>query len=1574
MRSYFEHNESDTYQAIDVAPEATSIQLPPGVTPAEAILIRDGADLLIETSADTHFFVPDYYLMETAPDLKQGDAPAVSGEFLSTLPDKDSMGQYAQAEIPGIPGVEGLDVSQSPSQSDTVSGEPIGQVEDITGSVTVIRADATTTTLQIGDPVYQGDTLETGPQGGLGITLADTSTFSLGSDSEMVLDELVYDPGSQQGSSVLSLIEGTASYVSGQIAKISPDAVAINTPVATIGIRGTKVFLEYTDGRFNAVNLIETTLDGETPGEIVIFSPDGTPIGSTSQANRGWSWQGDARGDIATRQFTPDQVDLLTRETLNHLPPSLAEKALEAQELEQALKETAEIAAQEAEEAAQKAANAELEAQAFDQAAQEAQAELETLKEEALSEEEKLALLQEQLEQAIASGASQTEIFSLQQALNKLEYDITLIWQNVETAKNTVQEISSEASQAQQFFLIADKQAERAEDAAQIALDAARNAYEVAENAFTQAREYVGYEVNADNPNENSRFASLFGEQSGQGTPQSQTPNTDNKEDDGDSGVFIPHANDDNTAADTDFEVSQLTDDTSDPIVVPNDANGPTTGTTSEDPDDQSLPVETDNTSEEDATPVSLNGKGVDGYLDGATVFIDLDRDGVQDANETNSTTTDSQGNFSLSTAASDYFITMTGGTDIATGKAFYGVLQAPAGSSVVTPLTTLLANGLSQSDLQTAFGLDSSIDLTTTDPVAGASDSDIAKVAAIGVQLQNTILQAASAIEGATTDGLDDGATGSALFDAITNAISTQGSSFDITDSTGLQSIITTAAGDLLSGSDLTRATDAAANTAAIISSSNTVIKDYIDEGGSGDDLLSSLAQVAVVADDAATSLETAVRNDDDLSTLEGQYSSTNLQTRIDGANIGDVNGDGDTNTVNAAPTVSGAVALSTNEDTSFTVTHTQLLSKASDDSALTIRDLSADNATITQLTDTSWSIQPTANSSADITLSYKVTDGVKTTDASAVVSVTAVNDDPTVSSTVNLSGAEDTDLTITQAQLIANASDVDGDTLSVQSLSVENGTLVNNEDNTWTYTPLANATDDVTFSYTISDGNGGTANTTATASFTSVNDDPVTSRSTSLSGTEDTDLTITQAQLLANASDVDGDSLSVQNLSADGGTLVDNEDNTWTFTPDGDSTADVSFSYTVSDGNGGTTNTTATASFSAVNDDPTVSSAVSLSGTEDTDLTITQAQLLTNASDVDGDSLSVESLSVASGTLVDNEDNTWTYTPIANSTDDVTFSYNISDGNSSVAASAVASFAEDGTTEGTSGVDTITGTSGNDTITALADDDTITGGAGDDYIDGGADDNTAVFSGNLADYTFSTDDDGNLMVSDGNVEDGDDGSDTLVNITNFQFSDQTINSVPGESSGDGTDDEISGGNGADTIDGGAGNDTIWSHNGQDVVDGGADDDFIWTGNGNDTTTGGTGADYVYTGNGDDVIILASGDVTLDGGRGEDTLRLSNGDGLDMTSNTVELLNLEIIDMNTDSTANSLTLGSSDITSMSNNDSLVIDGDGSDSLSFSDTGWTEGNTADGYTTYDHSSSGAQVSVGENINIPLNQA
>ncbi|HEX9701574.1 MAG TPA: FecR domain-containing protein, partial [Rhodospirillales bacterium] len=118
-------------------------------------------------------------------------------------------------------------------------GEAIGQVTAVEGQVTITHPDGTKVTAQTGTPVFQGDAVETKAGAAVGVTFADNSTFSLADSGSMVIDEMVYDPGSQSGKSVLSVAEGVFTFVSGEIAKTGVDAMTIKTPVAVIGIRGT---------------------------------------------------------------------------------------------------------------------------------------------------------------------------------------------------------------------------------------------------------------------------------------------------------------------------------------------------------------------------------------------------------------------------------------------------------------------------------------------------------------------------------------------------------------------------------------------------------------------------------------------------------------------------------------------------------------------------------------------------------------------------------------------------------------------------------------------------------------------------------------------------------------------------------------------------------------------------------------------------------------------------------------------------------------------------------------------------------------------------------------------------------------------------------------------------------------------------------------------------------------------------------------------------------------------------------------------------------------------------------------
>src|SRR5207253_1736395 len=96
--------------------------------------------------------------------------------------------------------------------------------------------------LNNGDNVHQGDVVQSGSNSSLGITFIDGSVFGLASNAKMVLNEMVYDPNGSSNSSLLSLVSGTISFVAGATAKHGD--MKVDTPVATMGIRGTAVLVE----------------------------------------------------------------------------------------------------------------------------------------------------------------------------------------------------------------------------------------------------------------------------------------------------------------------------------------------------------------------------------------------------------------------------------------------------------------------------------------------------------------------------------------------------------------------------------------------------------------------------------------------------------------------------------------------------------------------------------------------------------------------------------------------------------------------------------------------------------------------------------------------------------------------------------------------------------------------------------------------------------------------------------------------------------------------------------------------------------------------------------------------------------------------------------------------------------------------------------------------------------------------------------------------------------------------------------------------------------------------------------
>jgi hypothetical protein len=170
-----------------------------------------------------------------------------------------------------IAGLSGLLLALAGSPSDPARAQdarPIGKVVTAVGKVTIEHADAAIvqarlsdqTGAKVGDPVYRGDVVKTGADGRVGINFADDSSFNLSSNASMEMNEFVYDPAGKSNSTLFSLAKGTFTFVAGNVAKTGN--MKVDTPAATLGIRGTTPHIEISDdGSVKFSTLIEEGKD-----------------------------------------------------------------------------------------------------------------------------------------------------------------------------------------------------------------------------------------------------------------------------------------------------------------------------------------------------------------------------------------------------------------------------------------------------------------------------------------------------------------------------------------------------------------------------------------------------------------------------------------------------------------------------------------------------------------------------------------------------------------------------------------------------------------------------------------------------------------------------------------------------------------------------------------------------------------------------------------------------------------------------------------------------------------------------------------------------------------------------------------------------------------------------------------------------------------------------------------------------------------------------------------------------------------------------------------------------------------
>ena len=391
----------------------------------------------------------------------------------------------------------------------------------------------------------------------------------------------------------------------------------------------------------------------------------------------------------------------------------------------------------------------------------------------------------------------------------------------------------------------------------------------------------------------------------------------------------------------------------------------------------------------------------------------------------------------------------------------------------------------------------------------------------------------------------------------------------------------------------------------------------------------------------------------------------------------------------VNDAPAATND-GYATGEDTPLTVTAPGVLGNDSDidGQALTATKVGdPSHGTVTVASNGGFTYTPVANYNGLDSFTYKANDGSADSGLAIVtIGVAAANDAPTATNDNHATG-EDTPLAVSAPGILGNDTDVDANplTATLGTGPSHAAAFSLNPDGSFSYTPDPDFNGQDSFTYKANDGSADSNLATVTITVNAVNDAPTATNDT-FSTDEDTPLAINAPGVLDNDTDVDANPLTVTlgtgPIHAAAFTL--DPDGSFTYTPDADFNGQDSFTYTASDGQGGTDEATVTIAVVAVNDNPTATTD-NYNTNEDTTLTVNAPGVLRNDTDVDGDSLAlpavglgndaradVRSLTVtpgsvtppAHGTLVLNGDGSFEYTPNPNYNGADSFTYRATDG----------------------------------------------------------------------------------------------------------------------------------------------------------------------------------------------------------------------------------------------------------------------------------------------------------------------
>ncbi len=197
----------------------------------------------------------------------------------------------------------------------------VGVAAGVKGSVQLARDGGVGQVVSSGAEIYLGDKISTDAKSGLQILLLDQTTFTIGANSAIVVDQFVYDPATDAGKVSVRVMEGTFRFITGKIAHKNPQNMQVDLPNGTIGVRGTMV-MGKVDGTKSLAILTgpgDKNNTGSRHGAIIVGGKGGDNSKSVRIAKTGFGTEIDGTGAPKMPFLVPQNI--LTDMTSQLSPP-----------------------------------------------------------------------------------------------------------------------------------------------------------------------------------------------------------------------------------------------------------------------------------------------------------------------------------------------------------------------------------------------------------------------------------------------------------------------------------------------------------------------------------------------------------------------------------------------------------------------------------------------------------------------------------------------------------------------------------------------------------------------------------------------------------------------------------------------------------------------------------------------------------------------------------------------------------------------------------------------------------------------------------------------------------------------------------------------------------------------------------------------------------------------------------------------------------------------------------------------------------------------------------------------------